>query len=215
MINSEKEYNDWYIKLCDDSNFNSKVIFDRQKFLSLLESSVEDLEHLKPYEFFACIFELTRAFSALSSALSLGFSDITSKVNNWRNLFKTFYKDNKDIQSVMEEEIKLNIHELNSENNKSLGHKKGTTYYKYESGTRTLLILSWFINFVGLAFKNLLDTEDGFNVCIKKAYDVALGPYHGWMIRKGASIALSFAPSKRGKVLNLFFGKLSFYKKFI
>jgi hypothetical protein len=70
----------------------------------------------------------------LSTAISVAFSDITSKVDIWRGLFKNNYKEAKSIQEVMQKEIDLKLCELNGENNSKLGHKKKTEYYTYTSG---------------------------------------------------------------------------------
>jgi len=94
----------------------------------------EDIENIKPFQFLVFLFDITKAFRMLSSALGMAFSDITSKVDVWRGLFKDEYKDAKTIQEVMQREIDLKICELNGENNKSLGHKKHTHYYHYTSG---------------------------------------------------------------------------------
>lgn len=198
--------NDWYNQLIDDRNFNANDPYSHSRLVYYLSRVAEDLDHLKPFELLAGIYEFTRAFGQLSSALSMGFSDITSKVENWRNLFKNYYPQHQDIQSVMITEVMLNIHELNSENNSDLGQKKGSPYYTYESGTRTLLRLSWFLNFLLEIFKSLLETQNTFDKCVTDAYEVVLAPHHPWLVRKAAGLALSFAPSDRKHALKVFFG---------
>lgn len=200
--------NDWYSKLADDKNFNSSDKYNYDRLINYFTAVTEDLDHLKPYELLAGIYEFTKAFGQLSTALSMGFSDITSKVDVWRSLFKTHYKDQKDLQSVMITEVMLGIQELNGENNSTLGHKKNSPYYTYVSGTRTLLRLSWFLNFLYIIFKNMLETSEPFNNCVTNAYDVVLAPHHPWLVRKGAGIALSFAPKERKNALKIFFGKI-------
>ncbi len=199
--------NNWYKKLIDNRNFNSDEPYNYDRLIGYFSCVTEDLDHLKPFELLAGIYEFTRAFGQLSTALSIGFSDITSKVDIWRNLFKDFYIDSKDIQSVMLTEVMMGIHELNSENNSSLGHKKNSPYYTYTSGTRTLLRLSWFLNFVYNIFNNMTETNDPFNTCVTNAYDTVLAPHHPWLVRKGAGLALSFAPRDRKNALKIFFGK--------
>lgn len=206
QINSNDSNNDWYTNLMDDNNFNEKDPYKFDKLIKYFTAVTEDLEHLKPFELLAGIYEFTRAFGQLSTALSMGFSDITSKVEVWRSLFKDYYREHKDIQSVMVTEVMMGIHELNSENNSSLGHKKNTPYYKYTSGTRTLLRLSWFLNFLYNIFNNMLETNDPFNKCVTNAYDTVLAPHHPWLVRKGAGLALSFAPKERKLALKIFFG---------
>ena len=207
LSNSEKS-NDWYSKLLDDKNFNANDIYNYERLIKYFTAVSEDLEHIKPFELLAGIYEFTKAFGQLSTALSMGFSDITSKVDVWRNLFKNYFREQKDIQSVMITEVMLGIEELNGENNSSLGHKKNTPYYSYTSGTRTLLRLSWFLNFLYTIFKNMLETNEPFNNCVTSAYDAVLAPHHPWLVRKGAGLALSFAPKDRKNALKIFFGEL-------
>lgn len=121
-------------QLLDDGNFEHETPFSFDKLILHLEEANQDLENLKPYDFLSALWELTKFMKALSSALSMGFSDITTKVQIWRRLFKEVYPDSKDMISVMETEIKMGIHELNGENNSKKGFKKGSPYYKYESG---------------------------------------------------------------------------------
>jgi len=203
-----KTSNEWYSKLLDDKYFNSEDKYNYNRLIGYFTAVTEDLDRIKPFELLAGIYEFTKAFGELSTALSMGFSDITSKVEIWRNLFKDFYRDQKDIQTVMITEVMLGIHELNGENNSSLGHKKNSPYYSYTSGSRTLLRLSWFLNFLYIIFKNMLETDEPFNNCVTNAYDSVLSPHHPWLVRKGAGLALSFAPSERKKALRIFFGKL-------
>jgi len=136
----------------------------------------------------------------------MAFSDITEKVNLWRGLYKKHYTNYSDLQAVIEQEIKLNIHELNGENNEDKGHKKGKSqYFDYTSGTRTLLRLSWFLDFMVNILDRLITTNDGFSTCCKKAYDKALGIYHPWYVRSAATMALSFASSSRKPMLKILF----------
>jgi len=206
QLNDNEKNNDWYRKLIDDKYFNSDDPYNYNRLIGYFTAVVEDLDHIKPFELLAGIYEFTRAFGQLSTALSMGFSDITSKVEIWRDLFKNYYRDYNDIQSVMVSEVMMGIHELNSENNSSLGHKKNSPYYTYTSGTRTLLRLSWFLNFIYNIFKNMIETDDPFNTCVTNAYETVLAPHHPWLVRKGAGLALSFATKERKNALRIFFG---------
>lgn len=198
---------DWQTKLLSDKNFTQETPYDYKTLLSCFEEVNKDLEHIRPYEFLRGIYEFTKGFKKLSSSLSLAFSDITDKVGLWRQLFTNYdpYKFT-DIQSVMEKEIELNIHELNGDNNSKKGYKKGSVYHKYESGTRTTVRLTWFLNFMALTFKDLADKDASFKDIIKNSYDVVLAPHHGWTVRSGAKVAFSFAPKKKEEPLKILFG---------
>lgn len=213
MEGNLNENSGWREKLIDDKNFDKNVAYDFSKLIGHFENINKDLDHINPYEFIAGIFEFTKAFFTLGSALSMGFSDITDKVKIWRALFKVNYTDVVycDLQTVMEKEIQLNIHNLNGENNSKLGHKKGKSeYYEYTSGSRTIVRLSWFLNFLHNIFRNLLDTDDAFNSSLKKAYNEVLAPHHPWLVRKSVGVAFGFASSKRGPALKAFFGIIYF-----
>ena len=206
----KKSTTDWRTDLLDDNNFEQKTEFNYELCVTLLEDCGKDLENLNPFLLLRPIWEITKAFRALSSALSVGFADITDKVNVWRSLIKDHYKEANSIQEVIEKEVSLSLHELNGENNgdKKYGHKKKTTYYEYVSGTRTLLRLSWFLDFFNNIVKNCNEQADkSFSDCIKISYDKCLAPHHPWLVRKGAAIGISFAPSKREKAMKLFFGE--------
>lgn len=204
----EKISNDWRKDLLDDKNFEQKTHFNFDLCINLLEECGENLEKLNPYVFLRPIWEITKAFRALSVCLSVGFSDITSKVQVWRDLIKNIYKEENTIQEIVEKEISLNIHELNGENNRDKGHKKKTTYYEYVSGTRTLLRLTWFLDFFSTIIQNSFDMPDkSFCDCIRAAYEKALAPHHPWIVRKASAIGISLAPSKREKAMLHFLGK--------
>ena len=194
-------------KLFNDELFTHKTDFDYDYFIKHLEVLSNDLPKLRHFEFLVCMWELTKIFNQLGKSLSMAFSDITEKVNIWRSLYKNNYPNHSDLQSVIEEEIKLGIQELNGENNKKKGHKKGVSiYHDYVSGARTLLRLIWFLDFMVNILKLLLNTNDGFSTCCKNAYDKALGIYHPWYVRSAATLALSFASSSRKPVLKILFG---------
>lgn len=204
----EGSSNSWRVKLLDNKNFDQKDPYNVEKILSNLQNCSSNLDNLDPYEFLSAVYEFTKAFGALSSALSMGFSDITEKVQIWRELYINHYTDDsyKDMQSVMEKEIQLKIHILNGDNNSKNGHKKGSTYAKYTSGTRTILRLSWFLHFQMKILKNMMDTNLPFNTCIKSAYQEVLAPHHSWIVKTSVNVALGFASSKREPALKAFFG---------
>ena len=200
--------NDWKKALLDDENFEQKTQFNYDICLKNFQEAEKDLENINIYYLLRPIWEITKAFKALSTALSVGFSDITSKVDIWRINIKTHFPDAKSVQDVIEKEIELKIHELNGENNSKLGHKKKTPYHDFTSSTRTMLRLSWFLNF----FKTIIDgalnkPEKTFADCIKESYETVLAPHHPWLVRKGAAVGISFAPAKREKAMKAFFAE--------
>jgi hypothetical protein len=198
----------WRNDIKNDNYFDQKNAYDVDKIIRNFECCVNNLEKINPFEFLSGIYEFTKAFSILSSALSMGFSDITEKVQIWRNLFIESYTEDSinDLQALMTKEIELNIHPLNGENNSKLGFKKGNIYFKYVSGCRTMLRLSWFLNFVSQVLKKMSENKLPFNTCIKNAYHEVLAPHHPWIVKTSVGVALGFASSKRGPALKAFFG---------
>ena len=192
-------------KLLDDNIFSHNTLFNYDFFLENIDAVNKDLYKLKSYEFLVMIWELTKLFNQLSTSLSVAFSDITDKVNIWRNLFKNEYKEYYYLQDVVEKEIILGIQELNGENNKRKGHLKGTQYYLYVSGTRTLLRIIWFLDFMIHILNYLLTTEDSLSKCVKISYEKALGIYHPWYVRSAAAMGLSFISSSRTPLIKIMF----------
>ena len=199
----------WRNDLNDDNNFSHKTTYSYERLMKSLEEVNTDLENLKPFAFLATIFEFTRAFKQMGSSISMAFSDITEKVDIWRNLFKTEYPQASTLQEVMTKEIELNLQKLNGDNNSSLGHKKKTQYHNYTSGCRTMVRLSWFLHYMITVFKKLVQTELAFNKCLDKSYDEILAPHHPWLVKKAAGVAFGLAPSKRTTAYKILVGKLS------
>jgi len=201
------ESDNWRSDLLNDNNFEQVVPFSYETITFHLEKTNQDLDNLNPFSLLRAIWEITKAFKSLSSALAIGFSDITSKVNVWRDNFKNLYTSETTMNEVLAKEISLGIHKCNGDNNSKLGFKKGSPYANYVSSTRTLLRLSWFLDFMNNIIKISCEKEDkSFSDCIKLSYVIALGPHHPFLVRKGAQIGINFAPSKREKAMKAFFG---------
>jgi hypothetical protein len=107
------------VQLADNKNFNQIVYYDVDKLINNFQKCVYNLKRINSFEFLSGVNEFMKAFSLLSSVLSMGFSDITEKVKIWRDLFINEYKDDSynDLQFLMTKEIELKIHKLNGENN--------------------------------------------------------------------------------------------------
>lgn len=200
--------NNWLNELLDDNNFEQKKPFDYELCVSMFEECAKNTDKLNPYLLLRPIWEITKAFSALSSALSVGFSDITSKVNVWRNNIKNYYKNSNTIQDVIVAEMNKNLEKLNGDNNSKLGHKKKTEFYEYVSCSRTIVRLQWFLDFFNNIIIIALENEKkGFNDCIRDSYDKVLAPHHPWLVRKGAGVGISMAPSKKEKAMKSILGE--------
>ena len=183
----------WREDLEDNNNFNQNIQFDFKIISFKLQKASETPNNLNPFYTLSAIYDFTKFFKNISSALNMGFSDITEKCELMRKRF-TEYPDSTSIQDLCNKEIELNIYKLNGDNNKSLGHYDDE-YSNYISGCRTFLRLLWFLEYLIDIFENMIKSEG--NEEIKKilgnSYNKVLAPHHGFLVRKAVGVALSFS----------------------
>lgn len=195
----------WKALLHNDANFNQKVPYDLDEIVKKMDVAIKDLEHLNPYYVLSPVYDFTKFFSKISSALHMGFSDITEKVEIMRKLYKDRHSDCNTIQELIEKEIKLGIHMLNGDNNDHHGQKKGE-YKKYVSGTRTFLRLLWFMEFLIHIFKKLLtETTLSMKEILKNSYEEVLAPRHLWIVRTAVNASLTFTGASKEKAVDIIF----------
>ena len=188
----------WREQLADNNNFNQKVEYDVNKIEQYLKEVIKDLDHLNPFYTLAAVYEFTKFFEKFSSALSMGFQDITEKVEHMRELFK-LYPEATDIQSLCAIERKKNIFSLNGDNNSSLGFKT-EPMKKYVSACRTFLRLLWFLEYIVYICEEILKDPDGkgdFKKILANGYNDVLSPRHSWLVRKAVNVALTFSSSSQ------------------
>ena len=183
----------WREDLEDNNNFNQNIQFDFKIISFKLHKASETPNNLNPFYTLSAIYDFTKFFKNISSALNMGFSDITEKCELMRKRF-TEYPESTSIQDLCNKEIELNIYKLNGDNNKSLGHYDDE-YSNYISGCRTFLRLLWFLEYLIDIFENMIKSEG--NEEIKKilgnSYNKVLAPHHGFLVRKAVGVALSFS----------------------
>ena len=197
----------WREYINDDNNFSQEVPFDFKSMSFKLQKASIAPDKLNPFYTISSIFDFTKFFSKISSALSMGFSDITTKSQIMRERFKE-YPDATDIQNLLNKEMELGIHQLNGDNNKSFGHKKDE-YAKYISASRTFLRLLWFLEYLTDVFENVL--KDDGNGEIKKilgdSYDRVLAPHHSFIVKRAVGLALSLSSAGNvAHIVKLIFG---------
>ena len=187
---------DTEFELENDLNFSQNIPYDISKIESALTLASKDLSNLDSYFTLLAEYEFTKFFSQISSALAMGFNDITSKVEKMREKFKEF-PECKTIQQLILKEMELNIHKLNGENNSKFGHKKKDKYEKYCSASRTFLRLLWFMEFLIEIFKTILADrkKDNIKKIIGNSYDKILAPRHSWLVRRAVGAAMMFGMS--------------------
>ena len=208
-FNEEKKDNEinWRDLMKDDNNFSQKVPFNFQEISHKLKIASTSPDKLNPYYTISAIYDFTKFFKEISSALSMGFSDITEKCGIMREKFEE-YPEATDIQNLLQTEMDLNIHQLNGDNNKKFGH--GNDKYKnYKSACRTFLRLLWFFEYLTDVFENVIK-DDGSGP-IKKilgdSYDKVLASHHSFLVRKAVGIALTFSSAGNvAKNVDIIFG---------
>ena len=183
----------WREYLKDDNNFSQDVPYDFKSIFGKLQKASETPDKLNPFYTLSSIFDFTKFFKQISSALSMGFSDITKKAQQMREKFEQ-YPDAKDIQDLCEIEMKLGIHELNGNNNKEKGHGDDK-YSNYISACRTFLRLLWFLEYLLDIFECVLkdDGSGAIKTILGNSYDKVLAPRHSFIVRKAVGIALTFS----------------------
>ena len=189
-----------YIK--NNEHFNQEIPFDFEKVYFKLQKASEDPEKLNPFYTISAIYDFTKIFKHISTALSMGFSDITEKSEIMRERFAEFPKA-EYIQDLLVKEIALkgDIIKLNGDNNKQIGYKQGK-YSKYISATRTFLRLLWFLEYLIDIFISITK-EEGKNpvkTILGNSYNKVLAPHHPFITRKAVALALMF--SSAGNVAN-------------
>ncbi len=194
-----------YIK--DNNNFSQDVPFNFESIFSKLKIAAENPDKLNPFYTLSAIYDFTKFFYQISTALSMGFSDITTKAEQMRVKFQE-YPEAADIQDLLYKEIQLGVYKLNGDNNSSLGHGNDQ-YAKYISACRTFLRLLWFLEYLVDIFESCLKDDGTTSVkkIIGESYNKILAPRHNFFVRKAVGIALTF--SRTGNVeqiVNLVFG---------
>lgn len=106
--------------------------FDPYLILRNLEETAKNLEDLPIEPFCIALNEFTKLMKLLGSALSLAFSDITSKTGAMMGHLKTYKDKMNGVMSLIQLELKLGVQNLSGENNHKL--TKDKTMLKYESG---------------------------------------------------------------------------------
>jgi hypothetical protein len=95
------------------------------------------------------------------------------------------------------------IHLYNGDNNNSL--KAPKEYKKYNSTSRNLLRMMWLLTFIRVTFEEIRNPKLQMSDILCKAYDSAFGEKNGWIIRKGAKLAIK-ASGNRKELIDIIVG---------
>ena len=203
----EEDTLNWQEEMKNDKNFSQDVPFDFKQVAYKIGKASKKPEKLNPYYTISAIFDCTKVFYSISSALSMGFSDITEKCGIMREQFKR-YDTATDIQNLLEIEMGKNLYKLNGDNNAQLGH--GNDEYKnYISACRTFLRLLWFLEYLTDVFDTMLkdDGSGAMKTILGNSYNKILAPHHTFLVKKAVGLALLFSSAGNvAKNVNTIFG---------
>jgi len=192
----EEDPLNWREELKKEINFSQDVPFDFKQVAYKMEKASKKPDKLNPYYTISAIFDCTKVFYSISSALSMGFSDITEKCGIMRERFKEC-QEATDIQNLLEIEMKnknVNLYKLNGDNNAEYGYGRGV-YKNYISACRTFLRLLWFLEYLIDVFDSMLkdDGSGAMKTILGNSYDKVLAPHHPFLVKKAVGLALLFS----------------------
>lgn len=157
------------------------AVFNLDNLINHLRSARENLEDINFYHFSEAMLEYSNSFSFLGRALSMAFSDITTKAQ----IIQTNFKNTPftGIQSMIRDEVSRGVEKENSS--------------KRASTARTVLRLMWFLDFLKVMITHLIEHRDWtLGKACRKAYKTALAPHHPWAVRVAAKLGIKTVPSK-------------------
>jgi len=185
----------------DETKFKDEK-FDSDRCISLLKKFNSEPE-IDCKCLTALLLEFVKIINEMSSALSVAFKDVTDKVATLRGNYKLHPDWDVLLFPFIKKEVAAGIAVLNGENNKK--NTKDPKYAKYESSARTLLRMTWFMEFLKVFFGDLgKDQNRSASDAAKLGYEKALGPHHSFMLRQVAKVAMVAAPGRKSFNSKLF-----------
>eukprot|EP01017_Pseudomicrothorax_dubius_P015707 TRINITY_DN1798_c0_g1_i5.p2 TRINITY_DN1798_c0_g1~~TRINITY_DN1798_c0_g1_i5.p2 ORF type:complete len:227 (+),score=65.16 TRINITY_DN1798_c0_g1_i5:72-752(+) len=173
-----------------------KKSFGHENLINLLKRLLETKDDMDIDAFTGVLLEFMNMFSHMGSVMSFAFSDITTKCAIIQTHKKNYQDKINGLMSLIELEVKMNVQMLNGENNSDF--TKDPALKKYESATRNILRMMWFLDYEDELFAQLLANKEEKDMTppCKAAYEKALAPRHAMLVRAAARVAMSAAPNK-------------------
>jgi len=169
--------------------------FNPETCISLLKKLNSDPE-VDVKTFTLVLLEFVKILNEMSSALSVAFKDVTGKVATLRGNYAIFPEWQGGLMSFGLKEVDMKIDVLNGENNKK--NTKDPKLAKYESSVRTMLRMTWFLDFLKIFLGGMGNNPTrSASDAAKEGYEKALGPHHPFMLRQVAKIAMVAAPGRK------------------
>jgi len=176
--------------------------FNHEKLLKHLQEAKDTLPDIDSDAFLNAILELVKIFSIIGSAINFAFKDVITRVASIRSNFARFPQVKGGLITFIEHEFKQGIQLYSVENPRKV---HDPSFKNYESTTRNLSRLMWFLDFVTVLVKHLEgDRQMKCADCAKKAYSEGLAPHHPFPVRMAAKTALTFTPSREKFMKGLF-----------
>ena len=113
--------------------------------------------------------------------------------------------DCKSLEQLIDKEMSLNIHALNGMNGEQMGRKPDDPYFKYESASRTILRLMFFLTLLTHLLKNLKTyPEELVSNIAKKSYEDSIEKFHPGVLREAIKTAFMTVPTRKEFMENAF-----------
>ncbi|CDW83219.1 glycolipid transfer protein domain-containing protein 1-like [Stylonychia lemnae] len=185
--------------------------FSAERWILQTKNIAQTVDAIDVDSWVAFLYETTNLFKKMGSAMSMAFSDITTKAeviqNNRDALRKERGADSSiSLQDLIEDDITKGLAKLNGENNSKLckemykGDKKlakDDYRHQFTSTARTVLRNLWLLDFLHHFMTMLHTNRDAkLSACAKHAYSEGLGPHHPWVVRQAAKVAMLACPSR-------------------
>lgn len=173
------------------------AVFNLENLLNHLRAAQLNLDDINFYNFSEAMLEYSNSFSFLGRALSMAFSDISSKAKIIQENFKN--SPITGIQSMIRDEVSRGVE-------KEKSSKKAST-------ARTVLRLLWFFDFLREMITNLIThPEFSLDKACRKAYKKALAPHHPWAVRVAAKLGIKTVPNKE-EYMNRLCGNIGYERQ--
>ena len=171
--------------------------FDYKLALRILKKLNDDQSKIDISNFLQVCDVFTKFSASMGSLVSWGFDDIKTK----SEILMRRQSENpecKTIEKLIEKEISLNIHVLNGTNNDQMNHKQGDPYHTYESASRNILRLLYFLTLLTHLIKNLrMYPEELVSNIAKKSYEDSIEKFHPGVLREAIKAAFMSVPTRK------------------
>ncbi len=187
--------------------------FDYKRAMELLKQMADEKDKVDVRKFHDLCKVFTRMSASMGSLVSWGFDgknflkvkravlytrlDINDKCKFLMDHANN-YTDCKYIHELVEKEMSLNLHVLSGSNGEKYGYKEGHPLHKYESASRTILRLLYFLTLLTHLLKNMKQYPEELMANIaRKSYEDSIAQFHPPVLREAIKAAFLTIPSRK------------------